>query len=838
MRTVNVHAPLKLRLTGEPTKDQWQALEEVLSRRYRRALRAQLLRLAAEPSDAPAPAELPARSDLYLIPSFQSGGVPQPVPVVSGGVVALLRATRDPFDEFSIEGRSWWLIADGFPGMPSVDQMRAVMVGHDALTVAILAQTTATFIRRAPSRYSYWSFRHPRLGVVARAYANRTDPTSPRSEYGVYMFITDAEGERMLTGADAAGAPGAGREGPQLTPGQATLIDLYNRRFPSTEPGQTAGPLDLTQKIRLALDLADKTFFGEVGEAAARAIRDPTFIVTTVLIIGFYVFLWLSPDPTLLTKAVAGALTIYLLYNFTIHDIIGFATAWLALADACSAARTENDLRSAGDEFLQAIGPIGFDLLLMIAFWAVGRTVAPRVRAGATRRGIAAAEAQVATTTEAPGSGVNPRALETPSRVVAEARTAAANPTSSTSVLDALARRLPDAARRGLEAQRAKFRRGHRGQEISADEADGRVLGILESMRIDPLRQLSEWGMGKPEFAAAGARLLEARARLARLRLIEAGVTQEPAVRRRVGQEAARETPALERARAAVRELVLELQRVSPEVRAQFERADVESIVSAIAEAMARADLRGAYEALRVPGIRIFSNLRLGQRIPGYRSIEAWAVDNPGTETNGFSMYRGELYRVLGEVDNMVTVRAANGRMRILELEETKSGAEEASGAREQVSRAHQILQEIGSATGTRASARVFEGGTRRQLGNDVTGVFELTDLSALVESPLGRTGFTRSLPFDRATLERVVQELLSTRPGLPAQPRTVLLPTSPRAPDAQPDAGSPDPRGAGLPGGVPEPGHPPRRVPDPGSVPQGDIPGGVPDNPDAGTQR
>ena len=40
MPTVDVHVPLKLRLTGTPTDEQWRRLEDVLTAHYARVFRA------------------------------------------------------------------------------------------------------------------------------------------------------------------------------------------------------------------------------------------------------------------------------------------------------------------------------------------------------------------------------------------------------------------------------------------------------------------------------------------------------------------------------------------------------------------------------------------------------------------------------------------------------------------------------------------------------------------------------------------------------------------------------------------------------------------------------
>src|SRR6185503_19248013 len=88
-------------------------------------------------------------------------------------------------------------------------------------------------------------------------------------------------------------------------------------------------------KVTMALKLADKSFLGELKDAAEDAFTDPTFVVTLVVMMAIYVGLWLTPDPTFITKIAAGTLTVAMLIQFAWDDIIGTVRAWGSLKDDC-----------------------------------------------------------------------------------------------------------------------------------------------------------------------------------------------------------------------------------------------------------------------------------------------------------------------------------------------------------------------------------------------------------------------------------------------------------------------------------------------------------------------
>lgn len=135
------------------------------------------------------------------------------------------------------------------------------------------------------------------------------------------------------------------------------------------ESGEEKGGLSRgtsNEKILMALKLADTTLLGEMGEAAKAAFSDPAFIMTLVVMIGGYIALWLAPEPTGITKVLAAGVTVGLLSQFGWEKIRDFARAWDDLSSACSKAKTEDELKQAGDKFLKAIGPIGFDIAVEI----------------------------------------------------------------------------------------------------------------------------------------------------------------------------------------------------------------------------------------------------------------------------------------------------------------------------------------------------------------------------------------------------------------------------------------------------------------------------------------
>jgi len=177
-------------------------------------------------------------------------------------------------------------------------------------------------------------------------------------------------------------------------------------------------------KQRMALQLADTTILGASAKAANDAFTNPRFLTVLVGTALLYYALWKIPHP--IAKLAAGALTAYLLTQFTWHDLYGFAKAWDAFYDDCARAKSGDELKKAGNRFLSEAGPRVFDIMLAIVLWRVGRRkVGPK--GGGSEAGKAGAEG--GTTGAEPGR-VEPKRAE-PERVTprsATSETSAASP--------------------------------------------------------------------------------------------------------------------------------------------------------------------------------------------------------------------------------------------------------------------------------------------------------------------------------------------------------------------------------------------------------------------------
>ena len=214
----------------------------------------------------------------------------------------------------------------------------------------------------------------------------------------------------------------------KLSKADKKLLLEYSRLTPE-EAAKTK--IDFTHvtvdmKVAMALKLSWKSWPAEVAEAAKASFSDPSFIITLVVVMAIYVGLWLTPDPSALTKVLAGTLTVVLLAQFAWSDIVGFALAWSDLIDACAAAKTVPELQAAGDVFAKKVGQVGFDIMLMLVLWRVGKRVGPKVQKVGAARGVVRAETGVRTAEAAPGSGRVPKVPEGAPDLLAEARARAA----------------------------------------------------------------------------------------------------------------------------------------------------------------------------------------------------------------------------------------------------------------------------------------------------------------------------------------------------------------------------------------------------------------------------
>lgn len=539
--------------------------------------------------------------------------------------------------------------------------------------------------------------------------------------------------------------------------------ELETRKLP-------LGRLTTDHKVTIALKLSTD-WAGEVQKTAKAAFSDPAFISMLVATTGVYVGLWLVPDPSAITKVLAGTLTAVLLLQFGYHDIYGTAVAWMDLRDACAKATTVAELKAAGDAFARKMGTVGFDILLMIGTWGLGKAAGPRLAKVGAKKNVAQAEAAVKAAEAQPGSGV-PKRAETGAGKLLELAKAGEKQKTPTEILDALSEsgRLPESATRGLRSLRERA-----GDANTLKALEGQAAKGYDISHFLAGRSLS------PETArAAKARLLQAEAKLARAKLIEAKTIKDPALRK-AAQEAGRAEMA-SRLQGRLQELgILD----SPKVERAIQRGGLNELIGVLGEALQRTALRSRYPASK--GFTIESNLVVVREIKGFERIADWQaaekaagrLDEASASRAAAKMFEhnGKVWEAIAEADAVITRPGESGKSRIVEVQEAKTGAgDRPASAMEQVNKFVSGLEEVAAG---RRTVRIFERPGKNELGRERTGDFDLSDVGSARKSTMGPSGksFTESLPYDVSVLELLAESLVrkglpKKAPGTPVPPR------------------------------------------------------------------
>jgi len=519
-------------------------------------------------------------------------------------------------------------------------------------------------------------------------------------------------------------------------------------------------------KVSMALKLSWHSWPAEVADAAKNAFSDPGFLISLVLIIAVYVGLWLTPEPTMITKIAAGVLTVVLLAQFAWEDIYGLAKAWMTLQDDCKAANSVTSLEAAGDKFAKKVGQVGFDILMAIAMWGLGKAAGPKVSKLGAQRATARATAEIATAEAKPGSGVPARAsgeaLKVMDQATARAQGSGTAPPPETAVLDALGDLLsesgkPEAAK-GLKEFRAKLGDANAKRALDSELGKGNDLASF----------LTEKGMTPQAKAEARGEVEAARVKLARAKLIELKLNEDPHLRARIKVDLAELAKKLTDGKLGAAD------------EAGFNRAvqgyDVAELVGEIGEALARESLRSG----GAPGQVVLSNIEIVREVPGFKTIAEWkaaekAAGRPG-DVGGLYEAGGKLWKSITEVDNVVVEPTADGKLRVVDLEQTKVGGTHAAAAKQNTA----AMGGLGEIAAGKTDVQIFDRVGKNKLGAQRTGEFDLSNLSGTGQHTRGLpgTGFDRKLPFDKTTLEQLARQLLIE--GLPEvwQPPPPVPPT------------------------------------------------------------
>lgn len=508
--------------------------------------------------------------------------------------------------------------------------------------------------------------------------------------------------------------------------------------------------LTASMKVSKALALSWKSWPGHLAGTARESFSDPGFVITLIVIMGIYAGLWLTPDPTMLTKVLAGALTGVLLAQFAWEDIYGLAKAWFALEAQCARATSVEQLQAAGDTFARKVGQVGFDLLLFIVMWRVGRRMQPRLTEIGLDRALAQAEAQVAVAEAQPGANVFPKAKGEALKVLDVAR-AQARSAEASHILDVLDKNSSEPARKGLA-----YLRGQRGDIATLSYMETKLL--RGGFELDSF--LRHQGVPKPVSHTVKAAVLDAKGAQTRLKMLRSKVLRDPILRRAMSEE-------LSQYMWKVLEAV-ESPPNWPKVRKAIQARDISGLVGEIGESVQRALLAKDYRAAE--GYRIFPNIEHVRLVEGFTRISDWqgvekAAGRSG-EPKGLYEWQGRLWKSITEVDAVIAKKTADGRWRPVELEQMKTGNnDQPIRAHEQNMGAVGALKEIAAGN---SNVRLADRVGKHTLGEDLTDKFDLSSLSQLKTATRGTEtkGFDRDIPFLREVLEAVATSMVER--GLP----------------------------------------------------------------------
>jgi hypothetical protein len=187
-------------------------------------------------------------------------------------------------------------------------------------------------------------------------------------------------------------------------------------------------------------------------------------------------------------------------------------------------------------------------------------------------------------------------------------------------------------------------------------------------------------------------------------------------------------------------------------------------LVGEIGEALARESLRSG----AAPGQVVLSNMEIVREVPGFKTIAEWkaaeqAAGRPG-DVGGLYEAGGKLWKSITEVDNMVVEQGAGGKLRIVDLEQTKVGGTHPAA----VAQNTKAMAGLGEIAAGKTDVQIFERVGKNKLGARRTGEFDLSKLTSAGQHTRGLpgTGFDRKLAFDKTTLEQLARQMLIE--GLP----------------------------------------------------------------------
>lgn len=116
----------------------------------------------------------------------------------------------------------------------------------------------------------------------------------------------------------------------------------------------------------LALKLSPRYMDEGARVAAMELLSSPVVAYSMALSMMLYMAAWAAPEPVF-SKALASAVTLGLLMTYSAAELYTVGVACLNLYREAEAARTQEELEAAAERFGQAIGGVGFRVLVTVA---------------------------------------------------------------------------------------------------------------------------------------------------------------------------------------------------------------------------------------------------------------------------------------------------------------------------------------------------------------------------------------------------------------------------------------------------------------------------------------
>jgi A nuclease family of the HNH/ENDO VII superfamily with conserved AHH len=180
------------------------------------------------------------------------------------------------------------------------------------------------------------------------------------------------------------------------TPGPRLLAEAHTRTMAGLVPPPDTRPSALERRVReeyeallgpalvelpgslesarwfQALKLSPRYMEEGVREAALELFSSPAVLLSVGTSMMLYMLAWAAPEP-LLSKALAGAVTVALLLTYSAAELSRVGQACWTLYQEAEAARTREELEAVAERFGKALGGVGLRVLVTVAGAKVAR---------------------------------------------------------------------------------------------------------------------------------------------------------------------------------------------------------------------------------------------------------------------------------------------------------------------------------------------------------------------------------------------------------------------------------------------------------------------------------